>query len=92
MPADTRVRWIYTLLDGQAALALESTEIKDMCTEGIGARLPRTRSKIPRQGGNADRMGEAVEQTFGLTIMKMRLRWLSLDDRDLCSPVCRRKG
>ena len=26
--------WIYTLLDGQAALALESIEITDMCTDG----------------------------------------------------------
>ena len=43
--------WHHTLLDSQAALAIELIEIKDMCTEG-GARLPRTRSAIPRQGGS----------------------------------------
>ena len=43
--------WKYTLLDGQAALALESIEIKDIGMDGKVA---------------ADRTGEAMEETFGL--------------------------
>ena len=38
----------------------------------------------------ADRVGEAMEET-SLTITKMRLRRLSLDDQDMCLPVFRRK-
>ena len=34
MPPKALGPWMYTLLDGQAALALESIDIKDMCTEG----------------------------------------------------------
>ena len=33
-PPDALVPWICNLLDGQAALALESIEIKDMCVDG----------------------------------------------------------
>ena len=51
MPPEALGPWRYTLLDGQAALALESMEITDMCMNG-GKELPRTRSKIPRQGGS----------------------------------------
>ena len=39
-----------------------------------------------------ERMGEAMEVTIRLEIMKLKLRWLSLHDADLCFPVCKRKG
>ena len=34
VPPEALEPWIHTLLDGQAALALESVVIKDMCTDG----------------------------------------------------------
>ena len=56
-----------------------------------GTRLPRTRSKIPRQGGSRP-YGRG--HGGGLWIEdheKMRRRRLSLEDRDLCLPVFRHK-
>ena len=62
--------WIYTLLDGQAALVLESVNIKDTCTEG-GEELvfQKLDHRFPDMVA-ADRMGEAMEEAFGLKIMK----------------------
>ena len=34
MPPEALWPWMYTLLDGQAALALEAIKIRDMCTDG----------------------------------------------------------
>ena len=58
--------WMYTLLDGQAAHALESVEIKDMCTVGGDRELDQ---RFPDKVA-ADRVGEAKLEAFGQKIMK----------------------
>ena len=62
--------WIYTLVDGQAALALDSTDIKDMWTEGGEELVFRELDQRFPDTVAADRMREAMEEAFGLKIMK----------------------
>ena len=68
---------MYTLLDGQAALALESIEVKDMCTDGGEELFFRELDQS---------FPDKMEETIGPQIMNMKLRRLSLDDRDLFTP------
>ena len=70
MPPEALGPWIYTLLDGQAALALESIEITDMCTDGGEELFFRELDQRFPDKVAADRMGEAMEEAFGLKIMK----------------------
>ena len=55
---------------GQAALALESIDIKDMCTEGREELVFRELDQRFPDKVAADRMGEAMEEAFGLKILK----------------------
>ena len=61
-----RSAWIYTLLDGQAALALQSIEIKDMCMDGGEELVFRELDERFPDMVAADCMGEAMEETLGL--------------------------
>ena len=70
MPPEALGPWIYTLPDGQAALALESIEITDMCTDGGGELVFRELDQRFPDKVAADRMGEAMEKAFGMKIMK----------------------
>ena len=70
MPPEALVPFIYTLPDGQAALALESIEITDMCTDGGGELVFRELDQRFPDKVAADRMGEAMEKAFGMKIMK----------------------
>ena len=82
--------WKHTLLDGQAALALELIDVKDMCTEGGEELVFRELDQRFPDKVAADRMGEAMEETFGLNIMKNETTE-ALGDQDVCSLVCSRK-
>ena len=68
--------WVYTLLDcqdgqdGQAAVALESIEIKDVCTDGGEELVFRELDQRFRDKVAVDRMGEAMEETIGLKTVK----------------------
>ena len=84
MPTEALGPWMYTLLDGQAALALESIDIKDMCTKGGEELVFRELDQRFPDKVAADRTGEPMEEAFGLKVMKTRRQRLSLDDRDLC--------
>ena len=70
MPPEALGPWIYTLLDGQSALALESIEIKGMCTDGGEELVFRELDQRFPDKVAADRMGEDMEEAFGLEIMK----------------------
>ena len=61
---------MYTLLDGQAALALDKMEIKDMCTDGGEELVFRELDQRFPDKVAANRTGEAMEETFTLKIMK----------------------
>ena len=62
--------WMYTRLHGQAALALESVDIKDMCSDGGEELVFRELDQGCPDRVAADRMGEAMEETLGLKIVK----------------------
>ena len=62
--------WLYTLLDGQAALALESIDIKDMCMEGGEQLVFRELDQRFPDKVAAVRVGGAMEEAFELKIMK----------------------
>ena len=64
VPPEALEPWIHTLLDGQAALALESVVIKDMCTDGREELVFRKLNQRFPDKAAADRMGEAMEETF----------------------------
>ena len=64
--------WMYTLLNGQAALALESIDIKDMCTKGGDELVFQEVDQRFPDKETADRMGEATEEAFWLKIIKKR--------------------
>ena len=70
MPPEALGPWKYTLLDGQAALALESTDVNDMCTEGGKELVFRELDQRFPDKVAADRMGEAMEEALGVKIMK----------------------
>ena len=57
---------MYTLLDGQAALALDSFDIKDMCTEGGEDLIFRELDQRFPDKVAAVRLGEAMEEAFAL--------------------------
>ena len=58
--------WIYTLLDGQAAWAQESVDMKDMCTEGGEELVFRELDQRFPDWVAADCVGETLEEAFGL--------------------------
>ena len=65
MPPEALGSWIFTLLDGQAALAVAAIEIRDTFTDGgeeVGLREldQRWPDKV------ADRTGEAIRSAIGL--------------------------
>ena len=66
MLAEALKPWKYTLLDGQAALALQSIEIKDTCTEGAVGSSSENLISDSRTRVAANRMEEAMEEGFGL--------------------------
>ena len=70
MPPEGLEPWIYTLQNGQAALALVSIEIKDMCTDGGEVLVFRELDQSVPDKVAADRMGVAMEETFGPKFMK----------------------
>ena len=62
--------WIYTLLNGQDASTLESIEIKDMCVDGGEELVFRELDQRFLHKVAVGRVGEAMEETFGLKTMK----------------------
>ena len=64
------VPWIYTLLDGQAAKALDPINIKDMCTEGGEELVFREIDQRFPDKVAADRTGEVMDEAFGLKMLK----------------------
>ena len=69
MPPEVRDPGFTLLLDGQAALALGSIEIKDMCMDGGDELVFRElEQRFPDQV-EADRFGEAMEVPFRLKTM-----------------------
>ena len=70
MPPEALGPWVHTLLDGQAALALEATELNNLRTDGGEELVFRELDKRFPDKVAADRMGEAMEEAFGLKIMK----------------------
>ena len=66
--------WTYTLLDGQAAWALESVDTKDMCTEGGEELVFRELDQRFPDEVAPDRVGEAMEEASGLKITKKTRR------------------
>ena len=70
MPPEALGPFVHTLLDGQAALALEATELNNLCTDGGEELVFRELDKRFPLKVAADRMGEAMEEAFGLKIMK----------------------
>ena len=61
LPPEALEPWIYTL---------ESVEITDMCTDGGEELVFRELDQRFPDKVAADRMGEAMEEAFGLKIMK----------------------
>ena len=60
------------LLDGQAAWALEALDFKGLAAEGgKDVVFPELDERFPAKM-TADRMGEAMEEAFGLSIMTKR--------------------
>ena len=57
--------WIYTLLDGQAALALESIDTKDMGMVGGEELIFRELDQRFPDKLAGDRVGDAMEVGFG---------------------------
>ena len=72
MPPEALGPWMYNLLDGHAALALESIDMKDMCTEGGEELVFRELDQRCPVKVAVDRMGEAMEEALelGEKIMK----------------------
>ena len=80
-----------TLLDGQGALALEAIEIRNMCTDSGEEVVFRKLDQRFQDKVAADRMGEAMEETFG-----NHEKWddggFHWNDQHLSLPTFRRKG
>ena len=62
--------WGDTLVDGQAALALKSIDLKDMCTEGSEELVVRELDQRFPDKVAADCVGEPTEEAFWLQIKK----------------------
>ena len=65
LPPEALGPWKYTLLDGQAALALESIDIKDVCTEGGEELVFREPDQRFPDEVAADRMAKPWRQLLG---------------------------
>ena len=70
MPPGALGLCICSLLDGQAALALESIELEDTCMDGGEQLVFRELNQRFPDKVAADRMGEAIGETFGPKITK----------------------
>eukprot|EP00959_Pyramimonas_sp_CCMP1952_P452127 9466021-Pyramimonas_sp.AAC.1 len=69
-PAEALGPWLYTLLDGQAALAVENVDLADINVDnGEEVVFDRLDERFPEKVA-ADRLGEAMEEGFSLRIHK----------------------
>ncbi|CAK0911130.1 unnamed protein product, partial [Prorocentrum cordatum] len=69
-PAEALGPWLYTLLDGQAALAVENVDLSEINVEsGEEVVFARLDERFPDKVA-ADRLGEAMEDGFSLRIQK----------------------
>ena len=69
-PEDALGPWLYTLLDGQAALAVQSLGLAEISGEnGEEVVFNKLDERFPDKVA-ADRLGEAMEEAFTLKILK----------------------
>ena len=62
--------WLYTMRDGQAALALEAFDMEDLTVEGGEEVVFGGLDEMFPDNVAAHRMGEAMEEAFGLKTVK----------------------